>query len=464
MNEQIEIVLYLPVGNREITEPESQWLNGFQKIFKVAIEQFLSKEILFKQVFNIQDIPIQSKKSTIIQVILNENIDFSSCIQRKNDNKYNELNIIQLVCFQGKDRDFNFKDKKSINFYEENNGRVVHLEENQIHKIKDEIWLKLFDIALEVKNILFKYNRISDNVQNQKSVYLAQTSPDQNQNRNIIEREIKHLGYNILSPPPSFTGLEEYKSEVSNYIENSIISIHLIGNNYLPLVPDSNISVVEFQNNIFTGLVEKNQNRNHYRLVFMAPELKPKSEKQKQYIENFTHNIDALKNTEIIQAPIEIFKSIIKKKLVEINPAEEISTTKSKEINGIRSTYLIYNDSDKSTAEEIKKQIQSKGIRILDIDSSLSSIEQIRNHRNNLIECDSVFVLSLDSNKQWLTSKISDILKSPGIGRKRKFVNKIIYKNADTRIDLLKNIKDITVFDHKVSIKDNLQAIIEILK
>ena len=465
MNGKIEIILYLPKNNQEKKEPELLWIKGFQEILKVSLEQLISKEITFKQLDNKSDVIKQMSNSVIIQIIQNDNIDFDSLIQKDlKNNQIVDLNFIQIVCCLLKDNGINIEGKKLFNFYEENTGKPVNLNVNEIHKIKDEIWLKFFDIALEIKNKAIISNKPFESKSKQKSVFLAISSPDQNYNRNIIEREINQLGYTVTSPLNFIQNIQDYKLDILNKIENSLLSIHFIGNNYSPLIKDSGISLIEYQNNLFTELINSKNKENLYRLVFIDPELKPKSEKQKQYIDSFTHNIDELKNTEIIQAPIEVFKSVIFRKLNEINPDLQKKEFIKIEKNEGKSIYLIHNDSDKQVAEEIKSFFHSKNYYFLDIENKLSNIDQIRAHKKNLVDCDSLVVLYLNANKQWLISKISDILKSPGIGRKRKFDAKVIYTKEDMHNEFSSYLKNITIIDQKVSIKEDLQAINEILK
>jgi len=200
MNGKIEIILYLPKNNQEKAETELMWIKGFQEILKVSLEQLISKEITFKQLDNKSDVIKQMSNSVIIQIVQNENIDFDSLIQKdlKND-QIVDLNFIQIVCCPLKDNGINIEGKKLFNFYEENTGKPVNLNVNEIHKIKDEIWLKFFDIALEIKNKAIISNKPLESKPKQKSVFLAISSPDQNYNRNIIEREINQLGYTVTS-------------------------------------------------------------------------------------------------------------------------------------------------------------------------------------------------------------------------------------------------------------------------
>jgi len=92
-----------------------------------------------------------------------------------------------------------------------------------------------------------------------------------------------------------------------------------------------------------------------------------------------------------------------------------------------------------------------------------SNIENIRIHHKNLIKCDAVLIVQTESNKLWLNSKISDILKAPGIGRKKKYAAKALY-TMNNSTGTVTNLKDLITLNNNVSISESIQPIIEILE
>jgi hypothetical protein len=141
-----------------------------------------------------------------------------------------------------------------------------------------------------------------------------------------------------------------------------------------------------------------------------------------------------------------------------------MDTIEKKSENGNKkSVYLIYNESDIEKVKMIKSEFEKKNIAVLISEKAQSNIENIRNHHKNLVQCDAVLILQAESNKLWLNSKISDIMKAPGIGRKKKYAAKALY-SMNNSTGLVTSLKDLIILNNKVSLSESIQPIIEILE
>jgi hypothetical protein len=463
MNENVEIVLYVPIGDQEFPEQDLKWLSNFSKILQVGLTQFYQIKIkITDPVFSKDEVKkILKRDPILIQLLINESIDNNNVIQNfAEEDKINKDQIIQLNCYPVNRNNPFANNFKTFNFFDEISNKSIKLDEN-IEKIKDDVWLKFLDLSLEIKR------RVRDLSKNQaketisKSVFLSYTSSDQNINRLIIEREIRQLGYKIFDPSKAINDAAELKKEIEESLAKSTLSLHIIGNSELPLVPGQEISVVEYQNKVFVEYMNNNKNASIFRLIWIPPDIKPKTEKQKLFIDSFMHQVEAMGNTEIVQTPIEVFKSIIQRKLIS-KPA--MDTIEKKSENGDKkSIYLIYNESDIEKVKLIKSEFEKKNLAVLMSEKAQNNIESIRNHHKNLIQCDAVLIVQTESNKLWLNSKISDILKAPGIGRKKKYAAKALY-TLNNSIGIITGLKDLLILNSKVSISESIQPIIEILE
>jgi len=463
MTENFEIFLYVPVGGKTLPEQDLIWVNNFSKIFQIGLTQFHQAKIkIISTIFSKDEVKKAiERNSIIIQILLNENIDITSCIQNLPElDKINKDQVIQLNCYPFKKDSLLNDSFKIINFYDEILNKSIKLEEN-IEKIKDDAWLKLLDLSMEIKRLV---NELSKNKKKEvfsKSIFLAYTSPDQNVNRLIIEREIKQLGYNILDPSKSISSEHELRNTINDSLNKSDLSIHIIGNSELPSAPGQDMSIIEYQNKLFVEYVNANKNAKIFRLVWIPPDIKPKTEKQRMYIESFMHQVEAMENTEIVQTPIEIFKTIIQRKLID-RPVMTAENIKSTDGNS-KSVYIIYNDSAIDKVNKISSEFEKKNITVLKTEKAQNNIETIRLHHKNLINCDVVLIFQNEDNRLWLNSKISDILKAPGIGRKKRYIAKAIYPVNSTS-GISNSLKDLIILDNKVSISESILPIIEILE
>ena len=72
---------------------------------------------------------------------------------------------------------------------------------------------------------------------------------------------------------------------------------------------------------------------------------------------------------------------------------------------------------------------------ILDPSFEGSEYDLIKEHKNRMVRADMVFVYH-NNNNEWLISKIKDVIKSPGFGRTRPFISKVIYHNENQKITI----------------------------
>jgi len=463
MNEIFKIVLFVPFEESNLLEQDKNWLSNFKKAFSVGLTQIVNVKVeIDETIYFSNDLDEKLKKNDIvIQLILNEKIDLNKCIQNCSlKEKISNKQFFQLICYPFIDESLKLDGFKSFNFFDELTNKPIKFNES-LDKIKDDVWLKLLDLSMDIKRVINDLEKKDDPLVNSKSVFFAYSTPDQNNNKLIIEREIRQLGYKINDPSGFIDNKARLKEYISESLDKSVLSIHIIGNTELPLVSDEDISVIEYQNKAFVEYVNKNSRAEINRLVWIPPDVKPKSEKQKLYIESFMHHVDAMEHTEIIQTPVEVLKSIIQRKLNEnISSGSEAKENKS---DNKKSVYLIYNEFDSEKAIKIKAELQNKNIDVLVNDKTLNNIENIRLHHKNLVLCDAVMILYSIDNRFWLNSKISDILKAPGIGRKKKYAVKTLLTDNKSGL-VAPSFKDLVVLDNKAPLSSSLQPIIEILE
>jgi hypothetical protein len=461
MNEIFKILLFVPFEEKNLLEQDETWLSNFKKAFSVGLKQIVNNKVEIDDTIYFEDNLNEKlqKNDIIIQLILNEKINLNKCIQNSNlKEKISKNQLFQLICYPFIDEAIKLGGYKSYSFFDELTNKSIKFNES-LDKIKDEVWLKLLDLSLEIKRVINDLEKKDIQVSNSKAVFFAFSTPDQNNNKLIIEREIRQLGYTIYDPSGLVDNKEKLKEFISKSLNNSVLSIHIIGNTDLPIIPEDDISVVEYQNKVFVDYINNNSQAEINRLVWIPPDVKPKSEKQKLYIESFMHHVEAMDHTEIIRTPVEVLKSIIQRKLNNtILSGAEVKEFKT---SNKKSIYIINNEFDSDKANEIRKELANKNIDVLVNDKTLSNIDNIRLHHKNLVMCDGVIILYTVDNRFWLNSKISDILKAPGIGRKKKYAVKALLTENKSSLNVP---KDIAFIDNKAPLSNSLQPIIEILE
>jgi len=436
----------------DLEEKNIHWINSFQSILELSLKQITKLPIQITKAFS-NDIKNEQNCKILIQLTFNPNIEYVS----SNEPNFKYQKQIQV----NSDPENKIKilnEGLIVNLYDETKNKTIDISSN-INELKNETWLKFLDIAYEIKKEIGPERK--DSKKFKGNIYVAETSAEKNTNRATIIRELEHLDYRILPETNFPKDMVSFSELVHSNMKESFLSIHIIGNIYAPLIENIDISTIELQNDLFHEVAsELNANSKVIkRLVWIPPDIKPKSEKQKLYVESFKRNIELLKNTEIIQTPIEVFKTIIKDKAEELLQSKTVEDNEEKKTNSV---YLISNNIDSDHYKEIKKQLLQKKLDVLEAINSANKIDQIQNHYYNIVNCDALLIDYSVENYQWLNSKLSDIIKSPGFGRKSNFLSKSILVNTVKSPEIKIEINNLDlIINQKKDINQSLAPFIE---
>ena len=278
---------------------------------------------------------------------------------------------------------------------------------------EEKFWFKLVDLVYDIQNSLeLLSDKNTQKAERNKYVYLAETSFDQTDNRDEIRRELQYLGYNILPLVNLPNDGEKIESLVKNYLNRSVLSVHLMGAFYGEMLKKSKHSLIDLQNQIAREYVE-NKDSGRKRLIWIPSDLKITDQRQSLYLNRLKRD-ESKENTEIIEAPIEVFKTVLKNKLREIE-------TPGRKKTGNKKVYLVYENQNKSELSEICRMLSEKNIDILESNLENQETGLITAHKQNLIEADAVLIYHGNSNKLWLNSKVQDLVKAPGFGKEKPF-------------------------------------------
>ena len=292
-------------------------------------------------------------------------------------------------------------------------------------------WAKLLDVAFDLGSAIFGHVNTSEIEQ---TIYLAECSPEQYEYRDAIRSELVHRGFKVL-PPHFLKGTnDELVKTIATYLEQSSISVHFVGNHYGEIISGSDVSLTELQCRlaakhwrVSTG---KNNGKQFQRIVWLPPGLKPSDDRQRRFVATLrTEDKDAY--SEIMQVPLEDLKTALREKIS--NTDQQISSNSNQK----KSVYIIYEKKDIDQIQAVKNFLESKNIKTNYIDFASNQENKVSEHFSYLASSDSVLICDFGSSKQWINSKLKDLIKSPGFGRTKPFDTKAIYTNNSDRFKKL---------------------------
>jgi hypothetical protein len=295
-------------------------------------------------------------------------------------------------------------------------------------------------------------------------IFLANTTVDQEFNRDILRREFLQHGH-LVEPD---LDLRYYPGDPGPFLKSILkranVAIHIFGNEYGELFKEGKVSLPEYEMNLVTDFIEDLEKdkatglENMIRLIWISPEVAPVDEKQIALLSQIRQNIEKLQRTEIIQAPLELFKSIILKRLkqyrVTVAPSARVAASEKKTV------YIIHDKRDEAEASGLREKFTSAGMNAVKIDFHEGKSNLINVHKEHLVSCDATFIIYGHTNRLWLSSKVKDLLKAPGYGRENPLVAKGLLVSGED------DLKDMSLPDDLILVnkKDELKPFIDKLK
>ncbi len=293
-------------------------------------------------------------------------------------------------------------------------------------------WMKMVDLAYDVHEslLLLQDEKKKDGVKplyQRQTIFLAETGHDLNVQRNVIRRELQRHGYRILPDRMLPRDVDSAEKVINEALDESIMSVHLIGNTYGDIPTGGDHSLVDMQNKLAAKKVHDNpSDRKLQRLIWINPHQENSSDQQKTFIENIQRDLSALEAAEIFQIPLEEFKNTLREELFDEradvdNLAKEIGLDEKK-INA----YLIYDKIDKDEAITVSKELIKAGLNVIHptFDDNVLTLRKLHNEKLKLFDVGVIFKGKVNDN--WVRMKLLDLLKAPGLGRRKPILGKAV--------------------------------------
>ena len=339
------------------------------------------------------------------------------------------------------------RDLLSYDLYNQEEGKVKEIKDF-FAEAENGFWIKLLDLGYDIQDtLLYLKDREKHEDMMQigtgKAIYLAESSTDLLLQRNVIKRELQKYGYKILPDQSLPNNIREMEAVIRRDLEDSQMSIHLIGSIYGEIPKGATVSIIEMQNKFagerchYDSLIQKNENDPGFsRFIWLSPETKFLNDRQIDFIENLKKEVENVESTEMVQTPIEDFKNIIRQQLGVDMRLKNSNENFKPELNKRKKNgkiYLIYEKVDKEAIQPIKQYIEDREMEVFTPETEGSLIDIQQNHIENLKNFDIAIIYQGMVNEQWVKMKILDLLKAPGYGRNKPIISKILIAGKGAR-------------------------------
>jgi hypothetical protein len=449
MVSDIDVLIVFADRDNETNKTELGWVSQFKKFLELMLTQVLGEKpnVMLKGEHDSLTSPRLDNSGVLVTVLSKDFIQSGQCLDHLES-------FYKAIESSAKNRNRVFKVFKSQLSLQEQPPRLRELLGYEMYQvdpdsgeIKDysdyfsteaerQYWMKIVDLAYDIYDTLLdlKNDVVKSDVKNiykRKTIYLAETGHDLSVQRNIIKRELQRHGYVVLPNQTLPGSLADVERLVKKDLEESNLSIHLIGSAYGEIPQGSDRSIVDLQNKMAAekSTRAKEINEEFSRLIWISPALSNASERQKSFIENIKRDIEAQEGAEILQTPLEDFKNIMREELVGVGE-------KKTAVDTGRSIYLMHDRIDHNEVVPFIDLIKKSGFNVLMPEFEGELLELRKKHIDNLRNFDAAIIYKGKVNEQWVRMKALDLLKAPGFGRKKPIIGKAIVAAPGSKMNL----------------------------
>jgi hypothetical protein len=299
-------------------------------------------------------------------------------------------------------------------------GRVREFDEVFGPEAQREFWIKLDDLAHDLCCLLEIVDgsgtALVPRADPTKAVFLAETTVDLKEQREVIKRELQQYGYTVF-PDNALPAIEaELRELVRAYLAQCHMSIHLIGQNF-SLVPEGSVqSLVEIQNEL---AIERSRQGDFSRLLWIPLGLQVKDERQQRVIEQLRLDPRLQKGADLLESFLEDLKTVIQERLKQAQmrlPEPHHPALPGPGRDHAR-LYLIYDQRDMDIISPWEDFLFEQDFEILRPVFEGDEADIREYHEENLRACDGALIVFGSGNECWLRRKLRELQKTRGYGR-----------------------------------------------
>ena len=460
-------ISYAHIDDESLIADKKGWISEFHRALEIRLGQLMgTKPVIWRDpalhgnhIFDKEIVDQFSKVAIMISILTPRYVKSEWCMKEANEfkevceqnmgfvvkNKARVFKVIKTPVSQDLHPD-SIKNILGYEFYgtDPHTNRVKEFSPVFSHTEKG-YWEKLDDLAndicvfLEELKTVNSTNTSANTTKKQtsddiKSIFLAESSYDNKDLRDSIKRELQDHGYKILPYGQLSLVAPVLKEDVSQFMKESQLSIHLVGNNYGIIPEGSEKSIVEIQNEIGASVSISD---NLPRLIWVPEDTDPGDERQKLFLQKLlTGSKEAIPGADIIKGSIEDFKSIMHDKLNAMKETEEAAPEDvvEEEVSSRKMVYLICDMQDLNIITPFEDFLFNNGVEVVlpIFEGDETAIRE--DHIENLKNCTAVIIFYGNGNELWLRTKMRDFMKISGYGRTKPLAFKGVYLAAPATV------------------------------
>jgi len=257
-----------------------------------------------------------------------------------------------------------------------------------------------------------------------KFVYLAESTSDLSQERELVRDELRQRGYGVLPEEKlPCEELQQTQAAIRDSLARCVLSVHLIGKRYGSTPEDCANSMVSIQEELArqrTASDPKFFNVLWMPPGLMMPPLEITDERHKAFVTALQNRVGD--GAELLQTSIEDLKTRVIEKLSPPPQPAAHARNRSK----LKQVYLICENRDRGFVRPIKEYLFKQNLEIITWQDGDPG-KLMDYHHKNLRECDAALIYFGNGDEPWVRKNLEDLEKAYGYGREHDWSACAVY-------------------------------------
>ena len=450
-------ISYAHIDDQPLTEGEKGWITQFHRVLEVRLGQLLGekpniwrdKKIQGNDIFDEKIINAFKEAKVMISIMSPRYMKSEWCLRELNEfyREATESGGIQVG-----DRSRLFKVVKTpvdpeeipehlppvlqsiIGFeffdFDADTGRLVEYDEAFGEKARQNYFSRIYDLAYEICGLLKNYGgggaaevEAPEISADAKTIFLAATTTDVQQERDRIKRELIERGHRVL--PESNMPL--VGPEMCDFLRDTLkqcdLSVHMVGARYGMIPEEAARSVADLQNQI---AAELSRESGMERIIWLPRGVVAGDDRQIDFIRRINEDASTHAGAEIIEESLDNLKGYL---LERLKPKPKPAASEPPAVGqapAAANVYLICDARDEEAIEPLEDYLFAQGFEV-----SLPLFEGeesdiAKAHRQKLTFCDAVLIYYGAGGRSWVEMKVMDLMQAPGFGRTKPLAAKAV--------------------------------------
>jgi len=454
--EQNLFISYAHIDDQPLTPGEKGWITRFHATLKKILDMRLGREAKIwrdeklqgNDVFSNEIVAQFNHSAALLSVITPRYLNSEWCTREAREfchsaaeqsgglvvgNKSRVFKVIKtpVDAEESEALPAHMKDLLGFEFFTYEDGAPLELDPNYGPEFNQRYLKKVALLAQDIAQLLktqqAEGNRDKSNDRHVSSespapskpaVYLAECSYDRKQARELLEGELKRLGYQVLPDKRLPQDEAEYVAAVENLLARCALSVHLVGEKY-GTVPDgpTDKSASILQNEL---AVARCRSGGFQRLIWLPQGTRSEQAPQQAFIEALHQDALAQFGADLIAGDIEELRAAIHDTLRKIEqpeskrPEGDSARARPATAGSSKMIYLINDVKDRKATVPVRKLCRQLGFEVAVPAFEGDASEVRKANQQQLASCDGVVLFYGAGDEAWKRSIDTELKKMAG--------------------------------------------------